>query len=100
MRKFSRQKTPLCLPPDGIFQLVTGWDFFRSAWGNDYTLEVIAAMRSAWRDPEIRKAVIARTYSYGPHARPFAHFLFGPDGRNNGTVTAADVAAARAACCR
>ncbi len=95
MRKFAR-KNPVSLPSGAILQLATGWDFFRSGWGNDYDQAAIEAMRAAWRDAEIRKAVNARTRAaHGADVRPFAFHLFGADGRGNRALTPGNVRIAR-----
>jgi hypothetical protein len=94
-KKFAR-KNPVSLPSGAILQLATGWDFLRSGWGNGYDQDAIAAMRSAWRDPEVRRLVQERTEAaHGPSVRPFAEFLFGVDGRGSRVLTAADVRTAR-----
>ena len=95
MRKFAR-KNPVSLPPGGVIQLMSGQDFFGDAWGREPGPEEIAQMHEAWRDPVVRKAVRKRTEAtWGPRVRPFAHFLFGADGRRSRVLTAEDVREAR-----
>jgi len=96
MRKFALKPT-IPLPPGGILQLATGWDFFGDGWGREPGPDAILQMEKAWRDPEVRRAVWKRTEaSHGPHVRPFGHFLFGADGRDDRPLTAGDVRMARA----
>jgi hypothetical protein len=81
------------IPEDGYFQLSHGRDFFRSAWGNNFTDEAIAEMYRAWRDPDTRAEVLEEIGAFGPHVRPFAWHLFG-DGTRKRLPTVADAKAA------
>jgi len=91
-----RRATRTQIPDGAILQLATGWDFFGDGWGRELGPSELSQMRDAWRDPSIRRAVQKRTEAaHGPGVRPFAYFLFAPDGRDSRVLTAVDVREAR-----
>ena len=81
--KFSRRNSSRQLPPGAIIALSNGFDFF-GAFSNGsprLSQQALSAMRSAWRDAEVREAV--RQRQQGRHGNPisFAEIAFGSSGR-------------------
>jgi len=81
--KFSRRKSSRQLPPGAIVALGSGHDFF-GAFSNGsprLSQQALSAMRSAWRDAEVREAVRQRQQGRHGNTISFAEIAFGPSGQ-------------------